>query len=98
MRFFYGGENDDFLAKLKLISLNGDMQKFGKFLISDYCVRILRENKLTIHIERRNIYCNNFNTNKSIYDFFLYNKILTKIFQKQSLVLAEILTNTFVNF
>ena len=64
-KFFYGGKNDDFLTKLKLLGLNGDMQKFGEFLTSDYCARTLRENKLTIHIETDSIYYENFNTNES---------------------------------
>ena len=44
--------------KLKLLGLNGDMQIFTELLISDYCGRILRENKLTIHMEMWNINTN----------------------------------------
>ena len=61
--------NDGFISKLKLLGLNGDMQKFAEFSTSDYCARILRENKLTTHIETGIIYFDNYNTNESIYGF-----------------------------
>ena len=78
MKFFYGGKNDDFLTKLKLLGLNGDMQKFGEFLTSDYCARTLRENKLTIHIEIDSIYYENFNTNESFYDYIFVQQDANK--------------------
>ena len=68
LKLFYRYENDHFLTKLKL-SLNGDMQKFCEFLTLDCWRKILRENKLTIHIETENIYYDNFKTNESISDF-----------------------------
>ena len=78
MKIFYGGKNEDFLTKLKLLGLNGDMQKFGEFLTSDYCARTLRENKLTIHIETDSIYYENFNTNESFYDYIFVQQDTNK--------------------
>lgn len=46
-------------------------KRFADFLTSDYCPRIMRENKLTIHINTGNIYHDDFNTNESFYDFLL---------------------------
>ena len=60
LKLSYGGENDDFLTKLNLLELNGDMQAFGEFLTLGYCAGILRENKLAIHIEADNSYYKKF--------------------------------------
>lgn len=50
--------------------LNKEMKDFTNLFMSDYCVRIFRENKMINHIETGNIYLNNYNTNESNYDFF----------------------------
>ena len=69
-----------FIAKLKHLGLNGDMQKFTEFLTSDYCASILSEIKLTIHIETGNIYYDNYNTNENIYDFIFVQEDINKTF------------------
>ena len=78
LKFFYGDENDDFLTKLKILELNGDMQKFGEFLISDCFVKMLRENKLTIHIKTGNIYYETFNINSNLFFVISSEKVSLK--------------------
>ena len=67
--------------KCKILDLNVENENFVDFLSRDYCSRLMRENKLSIHIESENVYSDNFNTNESIYDFLLaqqgYEKKLT---------------------
>ena len=68
--------------KCKLLNLNVENKNFVDFLSRDYCSRLMRENKLLIHIESENVYSDNFNTNESIYDFLLaqqgYEKKISK--------------------
>ena len=47
--------------------------EFLDFLQSDLCKKIMKDNKLKIHIETENIYYNNKDTNESILDF-LFNQ------------------------
>ena len=51
------------------LSLSKDNENFIDVLSSDTGSQILRENTLSIHIETGNIFYENCNTNKSIYDF-----------------------------
>ena len=44
----------------------------------DICKELLQRNKLKIHLEIGNIYHDNQNTNKSIYDIFLAQEDPTK--------------------
>ena len=53
------------------MDLKDENEIFGEFLSSDHCSRIMRKNKLSIHIETINICYNNLNTNKIIYDFIV---------------------------
>ena len=43
--------------------------QFVDFLQSDYCKEILQSNDLKIHIETGNIYYQDTETNKSIFEF-----------------------------
>ena len=71
IEFYFGGENEKFFIKCKLLNLSVENENFVDFLSNDYCSHIMRENKLLIHIESGNVYFDNFNTNESIYDFLL---------------------------
>ena len=51
--------------------MNKENERFAEFLNSDYCSRIMHENKLTIQIETGNLYYDNLNTNESIYNLIL---------------------------
>ena len=48
------------------LGLNKDNAGFTDFLSSDIGSQIFRENLLSIHIETRNIFYDNYNTNESI--------------------------------
>ena len=71
LKFFCGGENEDFLVKLKLLGLTQENKRFAEFLTIDYCACIMRERKLTSHVYTGNIYYDDFNTNESFYNFLL---------------------------
>ena len=47
------------------------MESFIDFLSSYYSSRIMRECKISIHIETGNLYYGNLNTGESQYDFLL---------------------------
>ena len=51
---------------------------FIDFLPLDIGLQIFRENMFSIHIKMRNILCDNYNTNESIYSFLLNQQDETK--------------------
>ena len=67
--FFDGGSNDNFEKKFLTISASISNTDFLSYLQSEACARIMKQNKIKIHIESEDIYFNNTNTNESIYDF-----------------------------
>ena len=78
LQFFNGCVNQTFENYTKTFGLSPSNLEFLEFLQSDECKEILLTNKLQIHIETGNIYYDNQDTNESIYDFFLNNKIQIK--------------------
>ena len=70
--------NQIFENYAKTFGLSPSNLEFLEFLQSDECKEILLTNKLQSHIETGNIYYDNQDTNESIYDFFLNNKIQIK--------------------
>ena len=56
---------------MRSCGLSIDNLEFLDFLQSNICKKILTTNKLKIHVETGNIYYDNNNTSKSIFDFFL---------------------------
>ena len=52
---------------MKLVDLSPDSIEFLNFLQSSFRQEVLAENTLKIHIESRNIFFNNLDTNESIY-------------------------------
>ena len=73
LEFYFGGENQNFLLKCMSLNLNHNNINFIDFLSSDYCSQIMRESKISIHMETENIYCDNLNTEESLY-YFLANQ------------------------
>ena len=67
---FNCGVNQTFENYAKAFGLSLSNLEFLDFLQSDECKEIFLVNKLQIHIETGNIYCDNQDTNESIYDFF----------------------------
>ena len=55
---------------MRSYGLSTDNLEFLDFLQSDICKKILASNKLKIHVETGNIYYENNDTSKSIFDFF----------------------------
>ena len=76
--FYFGGENDKFFLMYLQLGLNKDNENFIDFLSSNIGSQIFRENMLSIHIETGNIFCDNYNTNESIYGFLLNQQDETK--------------------
>lgn len=70
LKFFYGGEDEDFI-KIKLLNLKAENKRFTNFFKEWLLWNNNEKNKLRIHVDIGNIYYDNFNTDKSIYDFLL---------------------------
>ena len=76
LRFFTGGNSG--INKLRIHAtnkvkseLNKSNKAFLDYLVSDCVCEILAKNKIKIHLDTRNIYCDNTNLEESIYDFIL---------------------------
>ena len=67
--FSTGGENSKFNSFVKRFGLTTENMDFVNFLQSDFCKEILQQNDLKIHIETGNIYYDDKDTNKSIFEF-----------------------------
>ena len=62
----------------KIATLNESNNAFLVYLTTGYAHEILAKNKIKIHLETGNIYYNNINMQKSIYDFLLAQQDETK--------------------
>ena len=73
LKFFSGEEKEENLLKTharKNVSiLNKGNEEFLEYLASKYGRDVLQKNKLKIHLESGEIYLDNINTGKSIYNF-----------------------------
>ena len=76
--FFFGRDNDNFVNASNLIELDEDNNEFVYFHCSDMEQNMMTDNSLSIHIESRNIFHDNFNTNKNLYNFLLVQQDETK--------------------
>ena len=63
-----------------MIGLNEDNNEFVSFLCSDMGQNILTNNSLSIHVERGNIFYDNFSTNENFYNFLLAQQDETEWF------------------
>ena len=66
VQFFYGGENSNFKKKVISLGISENSRDILNFLMSTTCAQIMEDNKLKIHIEKGNIYFDNYDTNESI--------------------------------
>ena len=64
--------------KIFNLGLTPDNQNSVDFISIEYCAEIMRESKLSIHIETGNIYYDNMNTGESLYEFILNQQVETK--------------------
>ena len=69
--FFHGGQNEKFSEIIRSLAPTTGNLEFLDFLQSDVCRKISKDNKLKIHVETGNIYCNDNDTNESIQDFII---------------------------
>ena len=69
LEIYFGGENESFFRQLLSLSPTPANVNFFYFLSSDFGTEIMRQNKLSIHIETGNLYYDNMNTGESIYEF-----------------------------
>ena len=67
--FFTGGTNQKFDLFVRKFGLSSENMEFLYFSQWDYCKEILENDDLKIHIENGNIYYQNTDTNKSIFEF-----------------------------
>ena len=67
--FFYGGSNKNFFQASNFLSPNKNIREFIAFFIYGIGQNMTTNNSLSIHIESRNIFCQNSNTNENLYSF-----------------------------
>ena len=56
LKFFFGGNNTNFKNKLITLGLEDNNEAFIEFFLSEFCARIMKEDKLKIHIESGDIF------------------------------------------
>ena len=78
LKFFYGGDNNNFVRACNILSLNEDSNVFICFLCLDHGQNIMTNTSLSIHIESGNIFYQSFNTNENSYSFPLAQQDETK--------------------
>ena len=78
LEFYFAGRNTNFFMKFFNLGLTPDNQNSVDFISIEYCAEIMRESKLSIHIETGNIYYDNMNTGESLYEFILNQQVETK--------------------
>ena len=78
LEFFYGGENEIFARACNFWSLGNVNREFIAFIISDIGKNIMTNSSLSKHIESKNIFHQNFNTNENFYSFHLAQQEETK--------------------
>ena len=78
IEFFYGGENENFVRACNFLSHRNGNREFIAFLISDIGQNIMTNNSLSIHIEFRYNFYQNFNANENFYSLFLAQQHETK--------------------
>ena len=76
--FFTGGTNQKFDSLVQQFGLSSENMEFLDFLEWDYCKEMLENNDLKIHIETGNIYYENNDINKSIFEFMKNQQDSTK--------------------
>ena len=71
LEFYFSGVNEDFFRAVRMLAPNPTNSNFIDFLATDFGSRLMRENKLSIHIETGDLYYKDLNTGESIYSFIL---------------------------
>ena len=71
LEFYFSGQNERFFSVVRMLAPNPANLNFIDFLASDFGSRLMRENRLSIHIETGDLYYKDLNTGESIYSFIL---------------------------
>ena len=79
LEFFFSGDNENFVNACNLIGLDQENNEFVSFCL-DMGQNMMTDSNLLIHIERGNIFNDNFNTNENFYNFLLVQQDKTKKF------------------
>lgn len=69
--FSMGGKSEKFYQSLEFVGLSPVNREFGGFLMSDLGRQVITQNKLSIHVESRDIFYENYNTGENFYNFLL---------------------------
>ena len=71
LEFFSGGDgNENFCINCEMLGIDSDESEFIDFFCSPKGEEIMQENSLSIHLERGNIFYNNFNTKRVFMIFY----------------------------
>ena len=82
LKFFFGGDNENFVNAYKLIGLGEDNNEFVCYFCSDMGQNMMTGNSLLVHIKRGDIFYDNknCNSNENFYNFLLVQQDETKQF------------------
>ena len=68
LELYFGGDNENLFRQFLSLSPTPASANFIDFISSDFGAGILRQKKLSIHIETGNLYYDNMNAGESIYE------------------------------
>ena len=91
LKFFSGKEKENLLkthARKKVGVLNKGNKKFWEYLTSNYGRDVLQKNKLKIPLDSSEIYQDNINTVKSLYNFLRAEENVSKKFRNLDINLS----------
>ena len=80
LKFFFGGDNENFVNPCKLIGLGEDNNEFVCYFCSDMGQNMMTDNSLSVHIKRGDIFYGNCNSNENFYNFLVVQQDETKQF------------------
>ena len=80
LEFSFGSDNDNFVQACNFLSLNEDNNEFVSFLCSDRGQNIMTNKSFSIHVEKLDIFYNDFNTNENFHNFLLAQQDESKQF------------------
>ena len=75
LEFYFGGPDDSFFTRVLDLNHDEDTMLFMQFLATDYGSQIMKQNRLSIHSTAGDLYYDGINTNESLFDFILSQKI-----------------------
>ena len=102
LNFFYGGEgNEKLRIYCEMLGLTDDNGEFIDYLCSTPGEQMLLENSISIHLERGNLFYDNFNNQESFYTFLLNQQDKNKKIIKKKYRIAirlKLFTSIFTEF